>query len=108
MGFLNPNIGQIFPDSDSKWKRAASSVFIREAGTLTDEAGYEIGNLDATLILQRPKISPHKDTVRSNLSKLLGADPSVVNLRAKTHENVKSLGENRSIAADTVILLMKK
>ena len=75
---------------------------------LMDEAGYEIGNLDATLILQRPKISPHKETIRSNLSKLLGADPSVVNLKAKTHEKVDSLGENRSIAAHTVILLMKK
>ena len=75
---------------------------------LMDEAGYEIGNLDATLILQRPKISPHKETIRSNLSKLLGADPSVVNLKAKTHEKVDSLGENRSIAAHTIILLMKK
>ncbi|KAJ4867542.1 hypothetical protein Rs2_50914 [Raphanus sativus] len=51
------------------------------------------------LILQRPKDSPHKETIRSNLSKLLGADPSVVNLKAKTHEKVDSLGENRSIAA---------
>ncbi|KAJ0265698.1 2-C-methyl-D-erythritol 2,4-cyclodiphosphate synthase [Hirschfeldia incana] len=103
-----PDIGQIFPDSDPKWKGAASSVFIKEAVRLMDEAGYEIGNLDATLILQRPKISPHKETIRSNLSKLLGADPSVVNLKAKTHEKVDSLGENRSIAAHTVILLMKK
>ncbi|EOA35668.1 hypothetical protein CARUB_v10020891mg [Capsella rubella] len=103
-----PDIGQIFPDSDPKWKGAASSVFIKEAVRLMDEAGYEIGNLDATLILQRPKISPHKETIRTNLSKLLGADPSVVNLKAKTHEKVDSLGENRSIAAHTVILLMKK
>ncbi|KAF8082870.1 hypothetical protein N665_0804s0017 [Sinapis alba] len=103
-----PDIGQIFPDSDPKWKGAASSLFIQEAVRLMDEAGYEIGNLDATLILQRPKISPHKETIRSNLSKLLGADPSVVNLKAKTHEKVDSLGENRSIAAHTVILLMKK
>nr|AAM62786.1 2C-methyl-D-erythritol 2,4-cyclodiphosphate synthase [Arabidopsis thaliana] len=103
-----PDIGQIFPDSDPKWKGAASSVFIKEAVRLMDEAGYEIANLDATLILQRPKISPHKETIRSNLSKLLGADPSVVNLKAKTHEKVDSLGENRSIAAHTVILLMKK
>ncbi|CAN8245440.1 unnamed protein product [Cochlearia groenlandica] len=103
-----PDIGQIFPDSDPKWKGAASSVFIKEAVRLMDEAGYEIGNLDATLILQRPKISPHKETIRSNLSQLLGADPSVVNLKAKTHEKVDSLGENRSIAAHTVVLLMKK
>uniref|UniRef100_A0A224XGJ9 2-C-methyl-D-erythritol 2,4-cyclodiphosphate synthase n=1 Tax=Hypericum perforatum TaxID=65561 RepID=A0A224XGJ9_HYPPE len=103
-----PDIGQIFPDSDPKWKGAASSVFIKEAVKLMDEAGYEIGNLDATLILQRPKLSPFKETIRSHLSELLGADPSVVNLKAKTHEKVDSLGENRSIAAHTVVLLMKK
>ncbi|PSS04206.1 2-C-methyl-D-erythritol 2,4-cyclodiphosphate synthase [Actinidia chinensis var. chinensis] len=102
-----PDIGQIFPDSDPKWKGAASSVFIKEAVRLMEEAGYELGNLDATLILQRPKLSPHKETIRTNLSKLLGADPSVVNLKAKTHEKVDSLGENRSIAAHTVVLLMK-
>lgn len=75
---------------------------------LMHEAGYEIGNLDATLILQRPKLSPHKEVMRANLAKLLGADPSVVNLKAKTHEKVDSLGENRSIAAHTVVLLMRK
>uniref|UniRef100_A0A224XFE6 2-C-methyl-D-erythritol 2,4-cyclodiphosphate synthase n=1 Tax=Hypericum androsaemum TaxID=140968 RepID=A0A224XFE6_HYPAN len=103
-----PDIGQIFPDSDPKWKGAASSVFIKEAVRLMDEAGYEMGNLDATLILQRPKLSPFKETIRSHLSELLGADPSVINLKAKTHEKVDSLGENRSIAAHTVVLLMKK
>ncbi|KAL6986312.1 2-C-methyl-D-erythritol 2,4-cyclodiphosphate synthase [Sarracenia purpurea var. burkii] len=103
-----PDIGQIFPDSDPKWKGAASSVFIKEAVRLMHEAGYELGNLDATLILQRPKLSPHKEAIRANLSKLIGADPSVVNLKAKTHEKVDSLGENRSIAAHTVVLLMRK
>ncbi|XVF13063.1 hypothetical protein REPUB_Repub08aG0175400 [Reevesia pubescens] len=103
-----PDIGQIFPDSDPEWKGAASSVFIKEAVRLMHEAGYEIGNLDATLILQRPKLSPHKEAIKTNLSELLGADPSVVNLKAKTHEKVDSLGENRSIAAHTVVLLMRK
>ncbi|KAL9260366.1 2-C-methyl-D-erythritol 2,4-cyclodiphosphate synthase, chloroplastic-like protein [Drosera capensis] len=103
-----PDIGQIFPDTDPKWKGAASSVFIKEAVKLMHEAGYELGNLDATLILQRPKVSPYKETIKANLSLLLGADPTVVNLKAKTHEKVDSLGENRSIAAHTVVLLMKK
>ncbi|KZV31533.1 2-C-methyl-D-erythritol 2,4-cyclodiphosphate synthase, chloroplastic [Dorcoceras hygrometricum] len=103
-----PDIGQIFPDTDPKWKGAASSVFLKEAVRLMHEAGYELGNLDATLILQRPKLSPHKETIRTNLCNLLGADPSAVNLKAKTHEKVDSLGENRSIAAHTVVLLMKK
>ncbi|XP_022136770.1 2-C-methyl-D-erythritol 2,4-cyclodiphosphate synthase, chloroplastic [Momordica charantia] len=103
-----PDIGQIFPDSDPKWKGAPSSVFIKEAVRLMHEAGYDIGNLDATLILQRPKLSPHKEAIRTNLSELLGADPCVVNLKAKTHEKVDSLGENRSIAAHTVVLLMRR
>jgi len=103
-----PDIGQIFPDSDPRWKGADSSVFMREAVKLMHEAGYELGNLDATLILQKPKLSPFKETIRSNLCDLLGADPSVVNLKAKTHEKVDSLGENRSIAAHTVVLLMRK
>lgn len=103
-----PDIGQIFPDTDPKWRGAASSVFVKEAVRLMHEAGYELGNLDATLILQRPKLSPHKEAIRDNLCDLLGADPSVVNIKAKTHEKVDSLGENRSIAAHTVVLLMRK
>ncbi|XP_045816752.1 2-C-methyl-D-erythritol 2,4-cyclodiphosphate synthase, chloroplastic [Trifolium pratense] len=103
-----PDIGQIFPDSDPKWKGCDSSVFVHESVRLMHEAGYDIGNLDATLILQRPKLSPHKDAIKANLSALLGVDASVVNIKAKTHEKVDSLGENRSIAAHTVVLLMKK
>nr|AZB52803.1 2-C-methyl-D-erythritol 2,4-cyclodiphosphate synthase [Centranthera grandiflora] len=103
-----PDIGQIFPDTDPKWKGAPSSVFMKEAVRLMHEAGYELGNLDSTLILQRPKLSPHKEAIRANLCALLGSDPSVVNLKAKTHEKVDSLGENRSIAAHTVVLLVKK
>ncbi|KAG0452747.1 hypothetical protein HPP92_025411 [Vanilla planifolia] len=103
-----PDIGQIFPDNDPKWKGAASSVFIKEAVRLMHDAGYELGNLDATLILQKPKLSPHKQTIRANLCELLGVNHSIVNIKAKTHEKVDSLGENRSIAAHTVVLLMKK
>ncbi|KAK1304682.1 hypothetical protein QJS10_CPB11g02170 [Acorus calamus] len=103
-----PDIGQIFPDTDPRWRGARSSVFMREAVRLMHEAGYELGNLDATLILQKPKLSPHKEAIRANLCEMLGADPSVVNLKAKTHEKVDSLGENRSVAAHTVVLLMRK
>ena len=71
------------------------------------EAGYEIGNIDCTIIAQRPKISPHKPAIKTNLAKLLGCPEDVVNVKAKTHEKVDSLGENRSIACHTVVLLMK-
>ncbi|KAI4326896.1 hypothetical protein L6164_019417 [Bauhinia variegata] len=86
----------------------ASSAFIKEAVKLMHEAGYELGNLDVTLILQRPKLSPHKEAIKANLSALLEVDPSVVNLKAKSHEKIDSLGENGSIAVHTVVLLMRK
>lgn len=102
-----PDIGQLFPDNDPKWKGCTSDVFVTEACRLMREAGYEIGNMDCTIIAQRPKISPHKDAIRANLAKMLGADESVINVKAKTHEKVDSLGENRSIACHTVVLLNK-
>ena len=102
------DIGQLFPDNDPKWKGAASEIFTREAVRLCDDKGYRIGNVDATIIAQRPKLSPHKEGIRTNLARLLGLDPSLVNIKAKTHEKVDSLGENRSIACHSVVLLLKK
>eukprot|EP00897_Mesotaenium_endlicherianum_P008443 jgi/Mesen1/7627/ME000004S07894 len=103
-----PDIGQLFPDNDPKWKGAASHVFLTEAVRRMHEAGYTIGNLDSTIILQRPKLSPHKDAIKENLCALLQAPKEVVNIKAKTHEKVDSLGENRSVACHTVVLLMRK
>ena len=102
-----PDIGQLFPDNDPKWKGQTSDVFIYEAIRLMKEAGYELGNIDCTLIAQRPKISPHKEKIKKNLAKLLDVHESVVNVKAKTHEKVDSLGENRSIACHTVVMLIK-
>eukprot|EP00887_Chlorella_sp_A99_P002254 scaffold10.g2254.t1 len=103
-----PDIGQLFPDTDPQWKGARSDVFLREAVRLMRERGYRVGNIDCTIIAQRPKLSPHKETIRQNLCALLDADPSVVNIKAKTHEKVDSLGENRSIAAEAVVLLLRE
>jgi len=102
-----PDIGQLFPDNDPKWKGADSDVFVREAMRLMKEHGYSLGNLDATIIAERPKLSPVKNAIRDNLCALLEAHPSAINLKAKTHEKVDSLGENRSIACHTVVLLIK-
>jgi 2-C-methyl-D-erythritol 2,4-cyclodiphosphate synthase len=102
-----PDIGQLFPDTDPKWKGQTSDVFVVEAVRLMELEGYSIGNLDVTLIAQRPKISPHKDKIRANVARVLGVHESVVNVKAKTHEKVDSLGENRSIACHTVIMLYK-
>lgn len=107
-GLSLPDIGQLFPDTDPKWKGARSDIFLKEAVRLMRERGYTIGNIDCTIIAQRPKLSPHKEAIRENLCRLLEAHPSVVNIKAKTHEKVDSLGENRSIACEAVVLLLRE
>jgi len=100
------DIGQLFPDNDAAWKDADSAVFVREAAKRMADAGYDLGNLDITVILERPKLGPHKQAMRQNLADLLGCDLSQVNLKAKTHERVDALGENRAIACHVVVLLV--
>lgn len=101
------DIGQLFPDRDPKWKGADSSIFVQAAARRMAEAGYTIGNVDVTVILQRPKVGPHKDAMRRNLAGLLDCKVSQVNVKGKTHEGVDALGENRAIACHVVVLLMR-
>eukprot|EP00894_Picocystis_sp_ML_P001180 jgi/Pico_ML_1/51697/g267.t1 len=86
-----PDIGQLFPDNDPQWKGASSDVFMREAVRRMKDMGYRVGNIDCTIILQRPKFSPVKEQVKRNLCELLECAPEVVNVKAKTHEKVDSL-----------------
>jgi 2-C-methyl-D-erythritol 2,4-cyclodiphosphate synthase len=102
------DIGQLFPDNDPAWKDADSAVFMRAAQQRMAEAGFVIGNLDCTVVLQRPKLGPHKVAIKANLAELLGCGVSQVNVKAKTHEKVDSLGEGRSIACHVVVLLVAK
>lgn len=99
------DIGQLFPDTEAEWKGADSRVFVEEAAKRMRAAGYAVGNLDVTVILQRPKLGPHKAAVRANLAGLLGCALEQVNLKGKTHEQVDALGENRAIACHAVVLL---
>ena len=99
------DIGQLFPDSDPRWDGAESAVFVREASMRMQQAGYRIGNLDCTVILERPKLGPHKAAIMANLAERLGCTVDRVNMKAKTHEGVDALGENRAIACHAVVLL---
>ncbi|MFW6059850.1 MAG: 2-C-methyl-D-erythritol 2,4-cyclodiphosphate synthase [Phycisphaeraceae bacterium] len=100
------DIGQLFPDCDAQWKGADSSVFVEEAARRMRAAGYAIGNLDVTVILEKPKLGAHKERIKANLARLLGCDVSQVNLKGKTHEQVDALGENRAVACHAVVLLV--
>jgi len=102
------DIGQLFPDDDSRWEAADSRIFVEEAARLMGDDGYTIGNLDVTVILQKPKLSTHKTQMVKNLASLLGCNQSQVNLKGKTHEQVDALGDNRAIACHAVVLLTRQ
>lgn len=99
------DIGQLFPDNDPRWKNADSAIFIAEAHRLMTGQGYVLGNIDVTVILQEPKLSPHKQAIKANLARLLQCDLSQVNVKAKTHEHVDALGQGLAIACHVVTLL---
>jgi 2-C-methyl-D-erythritol 2,4-cyclodiphosphate synthase len=100
------DIGQLFPDDDPAWKGADSRVFVEEAVRRMRDAHFAVGNLDVTVILQKPKLGPHKAAIRQHLAGLLGCGVDRVNIKGKTHEHVDALGENRAIAAHAVVLLV--
>ena len=97
-----PDIGTLFSPSDSQWKGADSAVFLEEALHRMKAAGYEISNIDSTLILAQPKIGPHASRIRENLSELLGIGPEQIGIKAKTPEGMGT--DNAAIAHAAVLL----
>ena len=90
------------PPSDPRWKGADSDVFLKEALKRVRAAGYQIQNLDSTLILQSPKIGPHAEKIRARLAELLSLAPDCIGIRAKTPEGMGT--DNAAIAHATVLL----
>ncbi len=99
-----PDIGSLFSPSDPKWKDANSVIFLREALRRVRAAGYEVTNVDSSLILAAPKISPHTAEIRERLSELLGIPGDCAGLKAKTPEG---LGLEKAAVAHAVVLLQK-
>jgi 2-C-methyl-D-erythritol 2,4-cyclodiphosphate synthase len=100
-----PDIGQLFPDHDPRHESEDSRVFLAAASQRAFKAGYAIVNLDATVILESPKLSPHKDLMRQNIAVALGIPVSAVNVKGKTHEKVDAVGEGRAVEVHCVVLL---
>jgi 2-C-methyl-D-erythritol 2,4-cyclodiphosphate synthase len=100
-----PDIGALFPPSDSKWKGADSVIFLREALKRVRDAGYSLANIDASLILAAPKIGPHSAEIRARVAELLGVRPDCVGLKAKTPEGLNLDG---TAIAHVVVLLEKR
>uniref|UniRef100_A0A7S2W534 2-C-methyl-D-erythritol 2,4-cyclodiphosphate synthase n=1 Tax=Eucampia antarctica TaxID=49252 RepID=A0A7S2W534_9STRA len=102
-----PDIGQVFQDTDPRWRGCDSSKFMEHACEVMSEYGYEIGNIDVTLILERPKVASYKPAMKENIVKLLKTTPGKVNIKARTHEQVDSVGELRSLSCHVVLTLAK-
>lgn len=100
------DIGKHFPDTDERFRGADSRVLLREAGQRVREAGYGIGNIDATVIAQAPKMAPHLPAMIANIASDLGIDASQVNLKAKTNERLGWEGREEGIAAQAAVLLL--
>ena len=100
------DIGKHFPDSDPKYKGADSLMLMREVRRILPENGFEVGNVDATIIAQAPRMSPHIDTMRRNIADALGLDVSQVSVKATTEERLGFTGRGEGISAQAVALIL--
>ncbi len=100
------DIGRHFPDTAPEFKGADSRVLLREAVRRVHEAGWVVGNLDATVLIQQPKMAPHIPAMVANIAADLGVDVTCVNVKAKTYEKLGSVGNGESVEAQAVVLLL--
>jgi 2-C-methyl-D-erythritol 2,4-cyclodiphosphate synthase len=102
------DIGKHFPDTDAAFKGADSRVLLREAAKRVQATGYDIGNVDCTIIAQRPKMAPHIPVMAANIAEDLGISIGQVNVKAKTNERMGYLGREEGINAEAVALLIRR
>lgn len=99
------DIGRHFPDTDERFKGADSMVLLQEAARRVREGGWQIGNVDSTVIAQAPKLAPHIPAMRERIAAGLGLAVDRVNVKAKTAEKMGPVGEGRAMEARAVVLL---
>jgi 2-C-methyl-D-erythritol 2,4-cyclodiphosphate synthase len=99
------DIGSHFSDTDPRWKDAPSLTFLVHVRSLLAEQNLAISNIDATVILERPKLVPHFPAMRQALAASLGVEVSAINLKAKTNEGVDAVGRGEAIAVQAVVML---
>ena len=102
------DIGRHFPDTDPAYKGADSLVLLDHVMALLDQAGWQVGNVDATILAQKPKLAPYIDQMRDNLARRMKIAPEQVNVKATTEEKLGFTGAEQGIAAHAVCLLEPK
>jgi len=102
------DIGRHFPDTDPRWKGASSIDLLRRAAAIVREQGLEVGNVDASVIAERPKLAPFVDAMCANVARAIGIPADRVSIKGKTNEGVGALGRGEAIAVHAIALLRKR
>jgi 2-C-methyl-D-erythritol 2,4-cyclodiphosphate synthase len=102
------DIGEHFPNSDHRWKNAASRVFVETMMREMSATGYIVGNVDVTILAERPHLKSFKQSIRESVAALLQVPPLRVNIKAGTNEGCDAIGRGEAIAAHAVVLLTRE
>lgn len=101
------DIGKLFPDSDAKYKGIDSTLLLKEVVNLVRSKGYEVGNVDCTIAMQRPKLRPHIDTMRERLAEVIGIGVEHISVKATTTERLGFEGREEGVSTTAVVLVTK-
>ena len=101
------DIGLLYPNTDSRWKDAPSSIFLSETATRLRDLGWTIRHIDATVIAERPKVMPRRDEICQRISELLGVPSTSVSVKATTNEGLGSIGRGEGLSAFAVATITK-
>ena len=99
------DIGKLFPDSDERYRGISSLLLLREVGKYLRDNGWQVVNLDSTIVAQAPKLAPYRETMRRNLAEALGIDVSCVSVKATTEEHLGFTGDGSGMAAQAIALI---
>lgn len=102
------DLGKHFPDTDPKWEGVSSLLILEEVYKMMDEKGYQIGNVDALVMIEKPKMAPHIDAMRENFVKALHCDKEKVSVKATRGEGLGFVGRREGVQAFAVVLLEEK
>ena len=102
------DIGKYFPPSDEKWKDANSLFLLAKVIELVRQKGWELNNIDSVIVAERPKINPHVEAMKKNISEILHVDKSLIGIKATTNEKLGPEGREEGISCYSVVLLEKK
>lgn len=101
------DIGTHFPDTDESYKNADSKILLKKSYQLVEDEGYEIVNLDATIIAEKPKLKPHVDVIRESISKLLRCGEGAISIKATTSEKMGFVGREEGVAVQVIVLVQE-